>query len=573
MDLAELICRLSGDGDLKQACIEFFDILPCGICQVRIDEELSFVYANEFFYQTFGFSSHKDASQISRAKDLVHPEDFSLVRDQIKNNIAQGIYSFELEHRLFHKSGKLIWGLIRCRYSPSMPKQLICVFLDISQRKNTEEQLRISEEENRIAFELTDTTMAIYNLAAKTLILPPKAAYDLNLPIVVEDVPYSIVKRKMIAPESEEEYIFNFQQIQNGNPNGVFTLQVQNRDGVWRWLRSKYALIFDEGGNPLRAVITLEDITRQRENELAYQKWVQYFSVERENSIGYYEYNLTRDLYAGNREENIWQLPPEISTFTGAVNYVKEHLIYEEDLAKYTESFCREALLTKFYSGQQEVILEHRRKRKDGSPFWVLGTIQLLSDPYTSDIKAFVLIKDIDDYKKMELSLQNLIEQDALTGLLNRSAFIDKVKSVLARDTSARHSLIMLDIDHFKRLNDTLGHQFGDQALVHLAGLLKSTLRAGDLCGRLGGDEFMVFLRDVPADVDIRPRLENIRQIMRQEYKDNIQVSASMGVSYFPQDGESFEVLYHKSDVALYEAKRSGRSCYMIYSPDMEAPQ
>ena len=113
MDLAELICRLSGDGDLKQACIEFFDILPCGICQVRIDEELSFVYANEFFYQTFGFSSHKDASQISRAKDLVHPEDFSLVRDQIKNNIAQGIYSFELEHRLFHKSGKLICGLIR----------------------------------------------------------------------------------------------------------------------------------------------------------------------------------------------------------------------------------------------------------------------------------------------------------------------------------------------------------------------------------------------------------------------------------------------------------------------------
>ena len=158
-----------------------------------------------------------------------------------------------------------------------------------------------------------------------------------------------------------------------------------------------------------------------------------------------------------------------------------------------------------------------------------------------------------------------------LTGALNRITFHEKVREVLRRDDFyGQHALLILDIDHFKGINDSLGHQFGDQVLGDSAAILKRELRKDDLCGRIGGDEFMVFLNDVPSEKELEPRIAQICKSLTRCYEGYGTVSCSMGITFYPKDGIWFEELYQKADLALYEAKHSGRSCYKFYRMPFE---
>ncbi len=120
-----------------------------------------------------------------------------------------------------------------------------------------------------------------------------------------------------------------------------------------------------------------------------------------------------------------------------------------------------------------------------------------------------------------------------LTGALNRITFHEKVREVLRRDDFyGQHALLILDIDHFKGINDSLGHQFGDQVLGDSAAILKRELRKDDLCGRIGGDEFMVFLNDVPSEKELEPRIAQICKSLTRCYEGYGTVSCSMELPF-----------------------------------------
>lgn len=123
----------------------------------------------------------------------------------------------------------------------------------------------------------------------------------------------------------------------------------------------------------------------------------------------------------------------------------------------------------------------------------------------------------------------------------------------------------MLDIDYFKRLNDTRGHLFGDKALREMSALLKKSLNIGDVVGRIGGDEFMICLKDIPCPELLKHRLETLYICLHKEYPDGTVISGSLGAALYPIDGRFYEELYEKADIALYQAKRMGRNRYVIY--------
>ena len=133
------------------------------------------------------------------------------------------------------------------------------------------------------------------------------------------------------------------------------------------------------------------------------------------------------------------------------------------------------------------------------------------------------------------------------------------------QDYVIRHAFLLLDIDEFKQQNDTYGHQFGDQVIRDTAELLKSSLRKHDICGRLGGDEFMVFLNGVSSQERVLPRIQQLCEKLHREYAKKGSVSCSIGVAVYPEDGRDFKTLYHNADIALYEAKRAGRSNYKLF--------
>jgi diguanylate cyclase (GGDEF)-like protein len=171
--------------------------------------------------------------------------------------------------------------------------------------------------------------------------------------------------------------------------------------------------------------------------------------------------------------------------------------------------------------------------------------------------------------ERLEKRLRNLADTDYLTGMNCRRAFVEQVERVLARAQIDRHSvsMILLDIDDFKKINDTYGHTAGDEVLRDFASNMSDFFRIGDVLGRIGGEEFGVVLSNVNSEqaADIAERLRKVFEASLIDIgKHSIQAKVSIGVASTRFGDTSFEELYHRADEALYEAKKSGKNCVRI---------
>jgi len=171
-----------------------------------------------------------------------------------------------------------------------------------------------------------------------------------------------------------------------------------------------------------------------------------------------------------------------------------------------------------------------------------------------------------DSRMKLE-KLERDATHDGLTGLLNHAAAKDRIRAQIKKHPNQKFALAIFDLDFFKQANDTYGHMFGDRVLKHLAEKLRSGIRSGDIAARVGGDEFLVFLR---YHGDLEPIIHRIFcSITGGEY-ENFPISVSMGVSMTDQLGTNYGTLFHAADQALYAVKRSGRGNYRLFDESMQ---
>lgn len=168
--------------------------------------------------------------------------------------------------------------------------------------------------------------------------------------------------------------------------------------------------------------------------------------------------------------------------------------------------------------------------------------------------------------KKKEL--EDKADTDQLTGLNNKLATERKIKEYMAKHPDKQSMMFILDIDNFKKINDTMGHAFGDEVLRSLGTQIGAIFRASDIIGRVGGDEFMVFLKDIPTDETILKEARKVEDFFKNfqagEYV-KYKATASIGVAVFPQEGAEFESLYKAADQGLYKAKKRGKNQLAFY--------
>ena len=219
---------------------------------------------------------------------------------------------------------------------------------------------------------------------------------------------------------------------------------------------------------------------------------------------------------------------------------------------------------------------EKRLLRKDGSVLWVALATSLVRGG-DGEPRCFVsVIEDITERKQSQTRLQQLAHYDVVTGLPNRALVYERLAQGLAQ--SARRKwplgLIFIDVDHFKKVNDTFGHAAGDKLLQQVAARLAQAVRAGDVVGRLGGDEFVVLLMDLAAANDAGVVALKILGAFREPFElggGEIYATASVGVALYPDDSQDLDTLVRNADAAMYEAKKAGRDCYRYYKPEMNA--
>ncbi len=243
-----------------------------------------------------------------------------------------------------------------------------------------------------------------------------------------------------------------------------------------------------------------------------------------------------------------------------------------------TPEFTQESFKTLveplYQDEKEEIVFKAHHLRKQGTLYPVEVCLQLSLQDTPPVFVAF--IQDITERIQAERKLQHMAHHDSLTTLPNRILFAQNLEQSLAR--SNRHNMavavMFLDLDRFKIINDTLGHDIGDKALQALSGRLNSCVKQGDSVARLGGDEFAIVLENISSPDDVAPTARKILELLSRPFLidgHELFITTSIGISLYPADGTDTQTLLKHADIAMYRAKDQGRNTYRYYSSDMGA--
>lgn len=217
---------------------------------------------------------------------------------------------------------------------------------------------------------------------------------------------------------------------------------------------------------------------------------------------------------------------------------------------------------------------EQQCYRKNGEALWIMSALSLIRDSEDKPVYFILQIQNITLQKKAEERLRHMAYHDPLTSLANRNKLEQFINHILA--SSRRHqqgfALMFLDLDRFKNINDTLGHEAGDVLLQIIAERLRSAVRSTDMVARLAGDEFVLLITDVKRTESValiaQKILENVMKVVVVKGQE-IYITTSIGISLYPYDGQNIQTLMKNADLALYRAKEHGRNNYQFYTLEM----
>jgi len=219
--------------------------------------------------------------------------------------------------------------------------------------------------------------------------------------------------------------------------------------------------------------------------------------------------------------------------------------------------------------------IEKRYVRKDGEPVWVNVAVSRMVSS-RGDVNLMIVIEDIARRKQYEHELRHMASHDVLTGLANRSLLMDRLDQALAMAHRSGHqvAILFIDLDRFKTINDSLGHEAGDHVIVEAGRRLSGIVREGDTVARLGGDEFVVLMPDL-EDADgpavLSAKLLEALLLPMNVLGHEFSPIGSIGISIYPRDGVDSNALLKNADAAMYRAKELGRGNFQFYTEEMNA--
>ncbi len=309
---------------------------------------------------------------------------------------------------------------------------------------------------------------------------------------------------------------------------------------------------------------TLQSL-REKIGEEVYAVEEQYRKAVLLDTIAFYIVNFSKDIYEK------CQLNSEICAYvedgTPYEQYAREHIsdyVAAEDRESYLQYFSLKNINRAFEDHEQEVRYEYRVPGgKEGLFIWVMTVIRLITDIVTGERKGIMYVKNIDDSKRQQIVMQKRAEYDTILSIYNKNTFNIRVDSLSKQGSGV---FMMLDIDDFKTINDTFGHPFGDKVLIIIADILKTTFPEDAMIGRLGGDEFGIFL---PGECG-REQIELYMKLLYDRisgfrFREGTSVKVSFSVGIALTKGKNFADFYKAADAALYISKQGGKDRFSFY--------
>lgn len=492
----------------------------------------------------------------------VHPDDLPQLEAE---NLRATRTGTKLDHtiRMFHPQ-KQVWRWIRAVSNPvrNASGQITHYngfLLDVTDMVEASNEL---QAERDFAKAVMDTVGALVVVMDSTgVIVQYNRACEQATGYTFEEVQGRYVWDFLLLPDEREQVKQVFQELKSSPISNQFENYWLSKDGRELLISWSNTAILNEQGALVYGIGTGIDITERKKAESAIRKLSSAVDQTANGIIivdqqGIMEYvNPAYVEICGLSQEDLIGKPPN---FLGTIdNHNPEQArIWDHMLAGDN------------WRG------ELQQRDKNGRHRWMSVTVSPIRNPKSHTTHFAILIEDITKLKHAHENLERLASYDTLTGLPNRRLFRDRLEHAIkmVHRNSQQLALLYLDLDNFKKVNDSLGHDVGDILLCEVAKRLLSCVRAADTVARLGGDEFVILLQALPNKFNVSLLARKILQCIKEPIlaaNQEVVITCSIGITLAPNDSTDSGTLLRNADLAMYRSKNRGRDCYEYYEGQM----
>ena len=410
-------------------------------------------------------------------------------------------------------------------------------------------------------FEYNDLSRTIFFHSDRSL-LSGEEIHESNFPQCWMD-------REIVHPHFAEAFRNAFSRVRLKTDTELPEILLKGKNGTYEWFRMTMRHLGQDHQDRDTVVAVVEPTGPERVKELENMRTRRFYQVLLSETIAYAEVDLESGqlMSIGGIWDNYAQdYRHSTEHFLSVMERRLARYLSPEDLAEFRryrdprnwDELFQDQVSSRAFSYRRPVGEQLR---------WVELVIHMFREDLTQNAYALIYLRDINSEKEKEVSQAEAANRDPLTGLYNRAAFEREMdRYVMTAGNSPCGALLMLDIDNFKKINDQLGHLAGDKALQRMAGILTATFRHGDIIGRLGGDEFLVFAKGLSDYDSIRRRLELLLKTLRNDPEQPLY--SSVGVTLVHPEDYHYTRSVKEADIALYRSKNAGKDGFSFFQED-----